>query len=448
MRRVVAIIAIVLLGLGLLILLIFRPWEEDNEFPRFVDRLPLDDIIGKTDILSLSKDLAPLTYNNQIPFREFISPDFILSQGKVNGLDLQRPVYFFGNYWKEEIHDWGLMIHVSDSSKLHPGIKRFGKVTVLKDSSLFENHIFIFPEYNLTVGYGEDWILVANRNSFKKYFKHALNARLNAIYPRWRKFVEERQYSNKSLQASVISKELLKYGVKSALLGTSSDSMSITLHTRVTNMDTIPFTLKETGGRYERSEYTRRLINLHLNIDRLKHATDHPLYGLLKKASRRVSFPLEDFLETWNGDLSYRQGGLQTIVEPYIVSELDENFNITEVVKYKEKRISGFALNLSMNDSRPAFIRKLYAKGILTQENSKVRMLYFPPMNMRTDSSSVNFYTSSYQPAMISDSTQSILWDFNYTPVIFTIDSLESKVAYGKINIGLKKILKDKLTIE
>ena len=192
----------------------------------------------------------------------------------------------------------------------------------------------------------------------------------------------ERSYTliNRS-QVSVISKELRSYGVKSALLASSSDSSSFTLHTRITNIDTIPFTLKESGDRFEQTEFTRRLINLHLNIDRLKEDTKPSVvFASEEKQRDKVSFPLAEFLETWNGDISFRQGGLQTIVEPYVVSELDENFNVTEVVKYKEKKISGFALQMSMGDTRPEFIRKLYSKGILTREENKVRMLYFPPM--------------------------------------------------------------------
>jgi hypothetical protein len=448
MRRVVAIIAIILLGLGLTVLLILRPWEVEDETPRFVDRLPMAEVIGRTNVLNLSRDLIPVTYNNQISFREFVTPEFILSQGKINGLNLQLPVYFFGKQPKTEITEWGVMIHVSDSSKVLPGIRRFEKVTELKDSTLFEQNIFIFPEYNLTVGYGEDWLLISDRRSFKKYFDHVIHSRLKSIYPRWRRFIQERLYAEKSLQMSVMSDELLQYGIESALLASSSDSMSLTLHTRITNLDTIPFTLNDSVRRFERTEFTRRLINLNLNIDRLRADKDHPLYLLLKETSQRISFPLNDFLETWNGDISYRQGGLQTIVEPYIVSELDENFNVSEVVKYKEKKISGFSLQLSLGDNRPEFLRKLYSKGILTQEENKVRMLYFPPMNMRTQEESVSFYTSSFQPETISDSTQSVLWDFNYTPVTFTIDSLEAKTAYGKINIGLKKILRDKLNQE
>ena len=78
-------------------LLILKPWKAEVESPRFVDRLPMAEIIGRTNILNLAKDFIPATYHNQIPFREFISPEFILSQGKINGLNLQRPVYFFGN---------------------------------------------------------------------------------------------------------------------------------------------------------------------------------------------------------------------------------------------------------------------------------------------------------------------------------------------------------------
>ena len=445
MRRVVALGAIVLLGLGLTALLVFKPWKVEVESPRFVDRLPMDDIIGRTNVLNLSRDLIPVTYSNQISFREFISPEFILSQGKINGLNLQRPIYFFGNQTKGEIERWGVMVHVSDSSKLYPGIKRFEKITELKDSSSFDQRVFIFPEYDLAVGYGKDWLLLSDRKSFKKYFDNVYNARIKSIYPRWRQFIEEKLYADKSLQMSVISKELRSYGVKSALLASSSDSLSLTLHTRITNVDTIPFTLKESGDRFEQIEFTRRLINLHLNIDRLKEDTNHHLYLLLKKTANKISFPLAEFLETWNGDITFRQGGLQTIVEPYVVSELDENFNITEVVKYKEKKISGFALQMSMGDTRPEFIRKLYSKGILTREENKVRMLYFPPMKAQMEEESVSFYTSSFQPETVMDSTQSVLWDFNYTPVLFTVDSLQSKVAYGKINIGLKKFLKDKL---
>ncbi len=459
MRRVLAFSATVALCIGLVALLVIKPWRTQVASPRFVDRLPMSEIIGRANILNLAKDFIPATYYNQIPYREFISPEFILSQGKINGLNLQLPVYFFGNHGAKveaksqtfantEIEEWGMMIHVSDSSKIYYGIKRFEKITEIKDSLIFNRRIFICPEYNLTLSYGKNWLLVSDQKSFKKHLDHVVHARIKSIYPRWREFIGEKVFKDKSLQVSIVSKELRKYGVSSALLASSSDSTSVTFHTRITNLDTIPFALKPVGERFERTEFTRRLINLHLNIDRLKNEKSHPLYALLKQMSRKISFPLDEFLNTWDGDINFRQGGLQTIVEPYIESELDENFNVTEVIKYKKIKISGFALGMSMNENRPEFIRRLYSKGILTREENKVRLLYFPPMKMQAQEESVNFYTSSFRPTTIPDSTQFVLWDYNYTPVTFILDSIKSKTAFGKINIGLSKLMSDQFTAE
>ena len=114
--------------------------------------------------------------------------------------------------------------------------------------------IFIFPEYNLSVGYGKDWLLVSDRKAFKKYFDHVVHSRLKSVYPRWRRFIQEKLYAEKSLQMSVMSDELRAYGVESALLASSSDSMSLTLHTRVTNMDTIPFSLRDSVQRFDRTD--------------------------------------------------------------------------------------------------------------------------------------------------------------------------------------------------
>lgn len=445
MSRVVAVSAIIALGIGLVALLYFKPWQTEIESPRFEDRLPMCDIIGKTNILSLSKDFIPAIYHHQISFREFLSPEFILSQGKINGLNLQQPVYFFGNHVEGEVSEWGVMLQVTDSSKILSGIKRFEKVTPIKDSVMFEHKIFICPEYNLSMAYGKDWVLISDRKSFKRHFDHVIHAQLKSIYPRWRRFIEEKLYTDKAIQFNIDSEELREYGISSARLAASSDSNSITLHTRLTHFDTIPFTLKASGERFERKEFTKRMINLHLNIDRLRNDKDHPLYLALKKIARKVSFPLDDFLATWQGDITFRQGGIQTVAEPYIESELDENFNVSEVVKYKQVKISGFALRFSVGNTRDAFMNRLFDKGIFTRQGDKVRMLYFPPMKMHTHKGYLDFYTSSVRPKAVADSTQSVLWDYNYTPVLFTLDSIQTKVSYGRINIGLNKLVNDKL---
>ena len=448
MPRFLAVGAIIALCIGLVALLYFKPWRADVESPRFIDRLPLAEVIGKTHILELAEDLGPAIYSNQIAFREFLSPEFILSQGKLNGLNLQEPIYFFGDEAKGDISNWGAMIQVNDSSKILPGIRRFEKSTKISDSTLFDQRVYHIPEFDITIGYGKDWVLIARKASFKKYFAHVVSAKLNSIAPRWRRFLEDKLFNDKSLQMSVDSEQLREYGISSILCGSTADSSSFTLHARVSHMDTIPFTLKSGGEAFERTEFTKRMINLHLNIDRLRQSKDHPVYLLIEKMAKKISFPLAEFLNTWDGDISFRQGGIQTMQEPYIESELDENFNVTEVTKYKEVKISGFSLALSMNENRSRFMKRLFDKGILTSDNNKTRMLYFPPMKMQNTKQGVNFYTSSTQPKTVPSQEQSILWDYNYVPVLFTLDSIQVRTSFGKINIGLSKLVKDNIKEE
>ena len=78
MYKKLGLLLIVVVGLTALFTYLWIP--EKVEPTRFVDRLPDADIIGKADILELATEIMPTLYYYQIPVREFISPDFILSQ--------------------------------------------------------------------------------------------------------------------------------------------------------------------------------------------------------------------------------------------------------------------------------------------------------------------------------------------------------------------------------
>jgi hypothetical protein len=43
----------------------------------------------------------------------------------------------------------------------------------------------------------------------------------------------------------------------------------------------------------------------------------------------------------WEGDVSFNQGGMISIQESYIESVLDDDFNVTEVKKTKETKVTG-----------------------------------------------------------------------------------------------------------
>jgi hypothetical protein len=425
MYKKLGLLLIVVVGLTALFTYLWIP--EKVEPTRFIDRLPEADIIGKADLLELVTEIMPALYYYQIPAREFISPDFILSQGKAYGIEFQKPLYFFGTEDEDTIKDWGALIPVDDSSKVLDGILTLAGLFDVHDSTIFEKKVFVSNSLHLAVTYGKDWILIGSPKKFGTYLDHVLHAKLNSISSRWKEFLADETFGERALVIRAISPRLKENGIASLLLATTNDSSSLTLHAKISQFDSLSFKLKPQGPTFDEEDYTNRTINAHFDIDKLRGNTRDPLYRLLASAGKKVSFPIDRFLDAWDGDVAYRQGGLQNISEKYIVSELDEDFNITEVVKYKQIKVSGFSLYLSMNENKDAFLTDVFDKGILTSEGNKFRLLYFPPMRMKVSDTSVLFHTSRYAPAA------------------FQMDSAKVKSVYGKVTIPLKKILQDYL---
>jgi hypothetical protein len=119
------------LAVGLGTFLVLRPYLfPKKQIPRLEDRLPDADFLGRAYVLDVARETSGMLYYHKIPFRDLLSYEFILSQGKQYGLNLQNPVYFFAN----ENGNWGALIQVSDSSKISEGLERLRKFTEIKDS--------------------------------------------------------------------------------------------------------------------------------------------------------------------------------------------------------------------------------------------------------------------------------------------------------------------------
>lgn len=440
---IIAILAVIFAGL-----LYLKPWKSTDLPPRFFDRLPEETIVGKTDILELSKMLQPAIFKSKAAFRDFVTPEFILSQGKGYGLDIQSPVYFFANEKGKELSSWGIMISVKDSSKVRDGIDRIRKVLPMSDSVFSGQRVYYNFRQDITLAYGKDWLLICKDKPNNSYLNRVMHAKLNGISPRWRNFLNLTLYNDKHLSFQVISEPLQKNGLQSILVGAASDSSMITLHTCVTQFDSLSFELRNTGPSLEGESFTNSLVNVHLSIDKLRERPNDPIYLYLQKLGKKVSFPLQDFLNAWEGDLAFRQGGIQVIQEQYIESEFDENFNITEVTKYKDVKISGFALYLSMNENGKDFINKLFAKGIITKDSNKFRLLFSPPIFLSKNDHSLSFYTSRFAPKMSNNGVNGGMVTINQVPVNFYLDSTLDKSLHGRITFPIQRFIPETLSLQ
>lgn len=433
---------IIFLAVTLAALLFYRPWNSEPPIPpRVADRLPNADIIGKSSILLLTKSLSSTLYFHKIPFREFLSPEFILSQGKAYGINTKEPIFFFINQNEWQYKDIGALVHISDSSSVLDGIDKLDKILGIETLTILKHKVYKIKDENVYFSYGVDWMLAYHGTSFNQVLQHVITARLGAVSNKWKTFLSNPEYGDTPIIAQLDFQELKDNRIKSGIISLSNDSSSLTLNTTITHLDTLSFSICESGPSYTQHEFTKKLVNLHFDIDRLRNNPDSPINKVINKIGAKISFPTQDFFNAWTGDVAYRQGGLQTITERYITSELDDDFNVTEVTKSRKVKISAFSLYLTMNENRDQFIDKLFNKGILTENSGNYRLLYSPPLKMNLQDSSLAFHTSKFLPAVYEDSVSEVMWTFDYTPFRFIVDSTSTKSIYGRVKIPLKKII-------
>jgi hypothetical protein len=159
------------------------------------------------------------------------------------------------------------------------------------------------------------------------------------------------------------------------------------------------------------------------------------------KMGKRISFPTKDFIDAWEGDLSFRQGGYQIVQETYIESELDENFNVTEVEKVKEVKVPGFSMLLTFNKNGNRFMNKLFAKGILRQEEDFYRFLFSPPLHMKKLKNYYIFHSGQYTPKTEISAKNNGIWTTKGTKIDFSLDSLSKYEAFGTIYIPVDRLI-------
>lgn len=344
-----------------------------------------------------------------------------------------------------EVEDWGIMIAVRDSSKVRLGLEHLKKFTPVKRTTNLNTEVYFLSEYNLKLVYGKDWLMVYQGQHFPRTLNRVLRAQYNDITPRWREFVNKYYGSDIRLVASMVLEEFEDYGIESAGLSLNNDSTGLIFSAYVRQFDTLSFQMKSVGPSYSLQEYTRFAVNLHMDVNRLKSHPEDPVYKLMKKYSMKISFPLDHFLRTWEGDIAFREGGFETVKESYIESELDENFNVSEVVRTRDVRVPGFSLYISTNNYCPTFLQILRNKGILTTTDDRHRLLYSPPLTIQQSDSSLIFHSSRFQRGLMNDTINQVLWSINYTPIEFMVDSTTVRTVYGKVRLPLRKIVRDNI---
>lgn len=431
---------ILILAISLGAFLFLRPYLlSHKDQPRIVDRLPDADFMGRAFVLDVARETSGMLYYHKIPFRDLLSYEFILSQGKLYGLNLQDPVYFFAN----ESGDWGAVVPVSDSSKITEGIERLRKFSEVSDSLYEDQKVYHFEKENGYLTYGHNYMLLYKGNEFDKTFKRVSKAKYKDETKTWKAFLKEKQFKDEKLVLYSNWAKLKENGVETAIFAHDSDSTSFSLLAYVRNKKPLGIKMKESGLNLPNSNFTNNNLNVHLDISKFRVNPEDPLYKWLIKLGKKISFPTQEFLDAWDGDLSLRQGGFQTVQETYIESELDEDFNVTEVEKTKEVKVPGFTILFSVNKKGPILLKRLFEKGILTKdEKSNYRFLFSPPLKLKKQDNYFIFHSGQYPPKTEVHGENSGTLTKKGTKFKFSLDSLSRHEAFGTIYIPVDRLIR------
>jgi hypothetical protein len=419
--------------------LVFRPYFFNKKAPATIeDRLPDGDFIGKLYVLDVARETSDLLYFNKVPFRDLLSYEFILSQGKQYGLDIQNPVYFFGN----ENGEWGALIPVSDSSKILDGVNRLRKFAEIEDTIVEDNRVFHYKKENAYLTYSSTYLLIYKGSKFSSIYQRVTYAKRHDISPTWKAFLKQKQFKDEKLVIYTNWKKLKDNGIQTAMFAHDSDSISFRLKAYIKNIKPLNVSMKKEGLNIQSNEQTSKMLNMHLDIQRLRKNPDDPLYKLLVKYGKKISFPVKEFLNAWEGDLSFREGGFQLAKETYIESVMDEDFNVSEVEKTKEVQVPGYTLLLSVNNQSNVLINKLFAKGIMRKEEGKFRFLFSPLLTMSTMDNYLLFRSGSGIPKTELSRKNDGIWVQKGTRIAFQLDSLSRREAFGSIYIPVQRLLR------
>ncbi len=420
-------------------ILFIRPYLNSlYQKPSFEERLPEADFLARCYLLDVAKETSDMLFYHKIPFRDLFSYEFLLSQGKSYGLNLQKPMYFFAN----ENGNWGVMVEVADSSKMYGGIERLKKIIDLSDTLYNDQKVYRYENENGYLSYDKNWLLIYKGTDFNKTFNKIVSAKKGEMQSCWKAFLKEKQFKDEKLVIYSNWKKLKNQGLETALFAHNSDSSSFSLLSYFRNKKPLNIKRKEKGIELLSTNNIKNQLNIHLDISKLRKATKDPIYKYLVKLGKKISFPTKEFLDTWEGDLCFTQGGLTTIHETFIESVIDEEFNVSEVKSVKTEQVPGFSLLLSVNNKSTNLINLLFAKGILTKHDKHFQFLASPPLSFVKKENALLFYSGENFPKQITGNKNHGVWTQRGTKIGFNLDSLSSHEVFGTIHIPIDRIIR------
>ncbi|MEY4572295.1 MAG: hypothetical protein RLZ10_1521 [Bacteroidota bacterium] len=423
---------IIVLALALGAYLILRPllFEKAAE-PKITDRLPDEEFIGRVNLLAFARESQKITEKNQVATKDFLSYDFILSQSKNYGINFNDSTFVFGNSRGE----FGLITQVKDSSKILSGVNRLKIIYPIKDTLIDNKKLFVLKKEKLYFYYDKNYSFIYKGNNITQKFLRIHHAKSGGVSPKWKEFLSEKLFKEDPFVISTKSPKLNEFGLNKALFSIHSDSSHFIIKTGVTKNNPLNIRIKNTGYSFEKNQETTGFLDLHIDLTKFKEKPDDQFLKAINKFAKRIAFPTQEFLDAWEGDITYLQGGTTSVSESYIETVLDEEFNPIEVRKSKSVPVPKYSIMLSLNDKKERFFELLKQKGILTVEGKKFRFLTSPPLSRLEHKNYTVFNSGDMFPKIIDSTVNSGFQMYNGKKYDYLIKEIQESFILGEFKI-------------
>ena len=438
LKKSALFIALILVLVG--ILLLRNKIKENKTEVRIIDRLPEAELIGRMNFIELSKEIQGILFKYKLPVREFASADFILTQAKNSGVNLNSQVYFFGNPEQKEL---GFLLSVLDSSKIKDFVLPFKKNTIVLDSSQGGSKVFHLPKLNLNIAYDKSYLFVYSGSQFKKNWKTIKESKPGSMRSQWRRFMQSNVFKNDRLVFYTESNRVKEWGCDYAMFAHDNDSTEVKLKFYLHTTTPHQLSVSSTGYSLPKQTSDSKQIDIHINPQFFDSDIGEKVKKKVIEYAKNIGFPTIAFFDAWQGNISFREGGTVTVTEKIIESQFDQDFNVIEVVRYKTSYVPGYAVLFDLNPKGVYFQNALKAKGILREEQNKLRFLYSPLLNYSLQQQNFHLYTSSENPTTFDSRLYNeVLWQINGSKVRGGIDRIEKSSIQGTINLEAPLIIK------
>ena len=433
-KKLVFIIFLALLLGGLLYLKPFKsPKKEVAKIETF---LPDADLVGSISLLKFLTESTDLMLFNELSQRQFLTSEFVLSMAKQYGLDVQSKVYLFAN----ERGDLGGVIPLFTSQKLKSALDRISLEKNVSDTIIGQDRIYHLMDYKLHIFHRDHFLFIYYGDYFQEIYQSYIADKNRKIGTVWNGLFANETFVDENFVLYTESNALKQYGIDHAYVAHDSDSVGFHLKSCLTINDSIPFFISDSGRSIQFSERSKRTIDLHMNTQYFSTENKRLLIEKLSALTSKISFPMDDFIDVWAGDFCFEEGGFYLVSEKYIETELDENFQTTQVEKTRYKNVPRYSLMFTVKNSANILIDRLLDKGILTKEEEQYRFLFSPQLKLKLSDDRVIFYSTASPPRSYNSGVNHIRWTYKDTDLEFSVDSLNSKKVFGSLEIPMKKI--------